>query len=55
MVQGKNPKKTAGYTIDVEVLNKFEDYCIEKAHNRSAVVENLIKNWLLANAEWTKK
>ncbi len=55
MVQGKNPKKTAAYNINAEVLAEFDKYCEDNAHNKSAVVEQLMRNWLLACGAWAKK
>ena len=40
------PKKPMTASIDAELLNLFEKYCINEDKNRSAVLERLIKEYL---------
>lgn len=39
-------KKNVGFTIDIDVCNKFDEYCINNEKNKSLIVNNLIKDYL---------
>ena len=39
-------KKTSTFTIDVNVLNEFDDFAKRNGINKSQVVEDLIKEFL---------
>jgi len=49
------PKKPMTASIDAELLNLFEKYCINEDKNRSAVLERLIKEYLELKGQIKKK
>lgn len=42
-------KKKVNYNIDVKVLNDFIELAKNKAVNKSQLIENFIKEWILKN------
>ena len=44
--KGKLTKKVFSVTVDVGVLEKFNDYCDENSINKSDLIEKQIKRYL---------
>jgi len=42
-------KKKVNYNIDVKVLTDFTELAKNKAVNKSQLIENFIKEWILKN------
>ena len=42
-------KKKVNYNIDIKVLNDFTELAKNKAVNKSQLIENFIKEWILKN------
>ena len=43
-------KTKVNYSIDKDVLNTFDTLSKEKSINKSALIENFIKNWIKENS-----